>query len=117
MRRQPDNIGRENISIIAVKIIDQEYNGKMPRVNPIIRREEMKIQEKKFIADKKLDIPEINKPNTMRSTATGDKLIKDVLNGGYKVQPRATPNSDEIDKNRKKYEKNKKIKVKLLSLG
>ena len=32
------------------------------------------------------DIPDINNPKTMEAVLEGDKLMKEVLNGGYNVQ-------------------------------
>ena len=49
---------------------------------------------KKFIDDKKLEIPDTARPNTIKSTEVGDKDIKDVLRGGYSVQPTPEPNSE-----------------------
>ena len=31
------------------------------------------------------DIPDINNPKTMKAVLEGDKLMKEVLNGGYNV--------------------------------
>ena len=33
------------------------------------------------------DIPDINNPKTMEAVLEGDKLMKEVLNGGYNVHP------------------------------
>ena len=40
------------------------------------------------------DIPDINNPKTMKAVLEGDKLMKEVLNGGYKVHPVPPPNSE-----------------------
>ena len=39
------------------------------------------------------DIPDINNPKTMEAVLEGDKLMKEVLNGGYNVHPVPPPNS------------------------
>ena len=47
----------------------------------------------------------------------GDKLMKEVLNGGYNVHPVPPPNSDIKERIRKRYER-ERIKIeKLLTLG
>ena len=40
------------------------------------------------------DIPEINNPKTMKAVLEGDKLMIEVLNGGYNVHPVPPPNSE-----------------------
>ena len=50
------------------------------------------------------DIPDINNPNIMKAILEGDKLIKEVLNGGYNVHPLPPPNSVKIEKITKIYE-------------
>ena len=40
------------------------------------------------------DIPDINNPKTMEAVLEGDKLMKEVLNGGYNVHPVPPPNSE-----------------------
>jgi len=63
------------------------------------------------------DIPEINKPNIIFPILDGDKLIKEVLNGGYNVHPVPPPNSDIKERIRNIYER-KRIRIeKLLTLG
>ena len=48
------------------------------------------------------DIPEINNPKIRFPVLEGDKLMKEVLNGGYNVQAVPPPNhfqqEEEIDK-------------------
>ena len=39
------------------------------------------------------DIPDINNPKTITAVLEGDKLMKEVLNGGYNVHPVPPPNS------------------------
>jgi len=39
------------------------------------------------------DIPDINNPKTTKAVLEGDKLIKEVLKGGYNVHPVPPPNS------------------------
>ena len=40
------------------------------------------------------DIPEINNPKIRFPKLEGDKLMKEVLNGGYNVHPVPPPNSE-----------------------
>ena len=40
------------------------------------------------------DIPEINNPKIRFPVLEGDKLMKEVLNGGYNVQAVPPPNSE-----------------------
>ena len=40
------------------------------------------------------DIPEINNPKIRFPVLEGDKLINEVLNGGYHVHPNPPPNSE-----------------------
>jgi len=49
-------------------------------------------------------MPDSSKPHMMTSTPTGDKLISDVLSGGYNVQPVPLPNSLFIAKSTKVYD-------------
>jgi len=63
------------------------------------------------------DIPDINNPNIMKAILEGDKLIKEVLNGGYNVHPVPPPNSDIKESITRRYER-KRIKIeKLFTLG
>ena len=63
------------------------------------------------------DIPEINNPKIRFPEDEGDKLMKEVLNGGYNVHPVPPPNSEIKERIRKRYER-KRIKIeKLLTLG
>jgi hypothetical protein len=74
--RAPDNTGRARISIKAVSKIPQQIKGKKIEylINNMVFR--------KFKEDKSEDIPDITKPIIMRSRANGDRLIREVLNGG-----------------------------------
>ena len=47
------------------------------------------------------DIPDINNPKTMKAVLEGDKLMKEVLNGGYNVHPVPPPNSEIKERIRK----------------
>jgi len=58
----------------------QRNKGIKQRRNP--KKRKLLIVPIKFNEDKKEDIPEINNPSIIRSIVTGDKLIKEVLNGG-----------------------------------
>ena len=51
------------------------------------------------------DIPEINNPKIRFPVLEGDKLMKEVLNGGYNVHPVPHPNSDIKERIRKRYER------------
>ena len=63
------------------------------------------------------DIPDINNPKTITAVLEGDKLMKEVLNGGYNVHPVPPPNSEIKERIRKRYER-ERIKIeKLLTLG
>lgn len=63
------------------------------------------------------DIPEINNPKIRIPKLEGDKLMKEVLNGGYNVHPVPPPNSEIKERIMKRYER-KRIKIeKLLTLG
>ena len=63
------------------------------------------------------DIPDINNPKTMKAVLEGDKLMKEVLNGGYNVHPVPPPNSEIKERITKRYER-KRIKIeKLFTLG
>ena len=57
------------------------------------------------------DIPDINNPKTMKAVLEGDKLMKEVLNGGYNVHPVPPPNS-EIEKGIRKDMKVKELRSK-----
>ena len=62
------------------------------------------------------DIPEINNPKIIFPVLEGDKLMKEVLNGGYNVHPVPPPNSEIKERIRKRYER-ERIKIeKLLPL-
>jgi hypothetical protein len=59
------------------------------------------------------DIPEINNPKIRFPVLEGDKLMKEVLNGGYNVHPVPPPNSEIKERIRKRYER-KRIKIEKL---
>ena len=63
------------------------------------------------------DIPEINNPKIRFPVLEGDKLINEVLNGGYNVHPVPPPNSEIKERSRKRYESERIIIEKLLTLG
>jgi hypothetical protein len=63
------------------------------------------------------DIPDINNPKIRFPVLEGDKLMKEVLNGGYNVHPVPPPNSETKERSARKYER-KRIKIeKLFTLG
>jgi hypothetical protein len=63
------------------------------------------------------DIPETNNPRIRFAVLEGDKLMKEVLNGGYNVHPVPPPNSEIKERIRRRYE-GKRIKIeKLFILG
>ena len=53
------------------------------------------------------DIPEINNPKIRFPVLEGDKLINEVLNGGYNVHPVPPPNSEIKDRIRNRYERDR----------
>jgi hypothetical protein len=55
---------------------------------------------KKFIEERKEETPDTSKASRMRSMDIGDKLIKEVLNGGYRVQPTPEGNSEIVETKR-----------------
>ena len=63
------------------------------------------------------DIPEINNPKIRFPVLEGDKLINEVLNGGYNVHPVPPPNSEITDRIRIRYERDRINIEKLLTLG
>jgi hypothetical protein len=63
------------------------------------------------------DTPDINNPKTIKDTLEGDKLIKEVLNGGYNVHPVPPPNSETRERITRKYEREKTKIERLFSLG
>ena len=70
----------------------------------------------KIISPRHEDIPEINNPKIRFPKLEGDKLMKEVLNGGYNVHPVPPPNSEKQERIMKRYE-TKRIKIeKLLPL-
>ena len=63
------------------------------------------------------DIPDNNNPKIRKAVLEGDKLMKEVLNGGYNVHPVPPPNSEIKERIKKRYER-ERIKIeKLLTLG
>ena len=63
------------------------------------------------------DIPDINNPKMRFPVLEGDKLMKEVLNGGYNVHPVPPPNSEIKERTDKRYE-SESIKIeKLFTLG
>ena len=50
------------------------------------------------------DIPDINNPKIRKAVLEGDKLMKEVLNGGYNVHPVPPPNSETKERFMKRYE-------------
>ena len=60
---------------------------------------------------------QINNPKIRKAVLEGDKLMKEVLNGGYNVHPVPPPNSEIKERITKRYER-ERIKIeKLLTLG
>jgi len=63
------------------------------------------------------DTPETNNPKIRFAVLEGDKLMKEVLNGGYNVHPVPPPNSETKERITRRYER-KRIKIeKLFTLG
>ena len=63
------------------------------------------------------DIPDINNPKIMKAVLEGDKLMKEVLNGGYNVHPVPPPNSEIKERIRKRFEIERIKNEKLFTLG
>jgi hypothetical protein len=63
------------------------------------------------------DIPDINNPKVIKAVLEGDKLIKEVLKGGYNVHPVPPPNSVPKESITKRYEIGRMKIDKLLTLG
>ncbi len=61
--------------------------------------------------------PDINNPKIRFPVPEGDKLIKEVLNGGYNVHPVPPPNSETKERITKRYERERSKIEKLLTLG
>jgi len=62
-------------------------------------------------------MPDINNPKIRLAVLEGDKLIREVLNGGYNVHPVPAPNSEIKERITKRYERERSKKEKLLTLG
>lgn len=115
MIKAPDNIGSTNNSIVAVINIERGYRGKEDIVREYERR--FRIVIKKFIDVSADESPDISRAVIKIETLEGDRDIKEVLKGGYNVQPVPPPNSVIIDKIRHRYENTRRIKEKLFILG
>ena len=102
MRRPPVNIGNVKTSIPPVKRIAQGNNGIVLHVR--LQDLRFHIVVKKFKLVRHEDIPDMNNPKIIKAVLEGDKLIKEVLNGGYNVHPLPPPNSVKIEKITKIYE-------------
>ena len=63
------------------------------------------------------DIPDINNPKIMKTVLEGDKLMKEVLNGGYNVHPVPAPNSEIKERIIKRYERERIRVEKIFTLG
>jgi len=66
------------------------------------------------------DIPDNNNPKIRKAVLEGDKLMKEVLNGGYNVHPVPPPNSEIKERITKRYERermNEKKRDKQYSTG
>jgi len=60
------------------------------------------------------DIPDINNPKIRFPVLEGDKLMKEVLNGGYNVHPVPPPKSEIKERIRKRYERERTQKIRLV---
>jgi len=115
MRRPPVNTGNVKTSITAVKKIAQGNNGIVLHV----RLQDLRFHTviKKFKLVRHEDTPDMSNPKTTKAVLEGDKLIKEVLKGGYNVHPVPPPNSETKERSARKYER-KRIKIeKLFTLG
>jgi hypothetical protein len=63
------------------------------------------------------DIPDMSNPKTTKAVLEGDKLIMEVLKGGYNVHPVPPPNSVHKESITKRYETGRMRIDKLLTLG
>jgi len=63
------------------------------------------------------DTPEINNPKIRFPVLEGDKLIKEVLNGGYNVHPVPPPKSEKHERIARKYERKRSKIERLFTLG
>jgi hypothetical protein len=63
------------------------------------------------------DIPETNSPKIRNPVLEGDKLMKEVLNGGYNVHPVPPPNSEIKERIRRRYERKRIKSERLFTLG
>jgi len=63
------------------------------------------------------DIPDNNNPKIRKAVLEGDKLMKEVLNGGYNVHPVPPPNSEIKERIAKRYERKRSKIEKLFTLG
>jgi hypothetical protein len=115
MRRPPVNTGNVKISITAVKKIAQGNNGIVLHV----RLQDLRFHTviKKFKLVRHEDIPDMSNPKTTKAVLEGDKLIKEVLKGGYNVHPVPPPNSVHKESITKRYETGRMRIDKLLTLG
>ena len=115
IRSAPDKTGNVNKSIPPVIKRAQGNNGIVFNVKEKDLRFRIVIQKLTEVKDE--DIPDINNPKTMKAVLEGDKLMKEVLNGGYNVHPVPPPNSEIKERITKRYER-KRIKIeKLFTLG
>ena len=115
MRRPPVNIGNVKTSIPHVKRIAQGNNGIVLHVR--LQDLRFHIVVKKFKLVRHEDIPDMNNPKIIKAVLEGDKLMKEVLNGGYNVHPVPPPNSEIKERITKRYER-ERIKIeKLFTLG
>jgi len=71
--------------------MDQTYTVILDNVIPKSRI--VKLVPRKFKDVKVDDVPDNSKATMIRSITIGDKVISDVLSGGYNVQPVPVPNS------------------------
>jgi len=85
MKRPPVNTGNVKTSITAVKKIAQGNNGIVLHV----RLQDLRFHTviKKFKLVRHEDTPDMSNPKTTKAVLEGDKLIKEVLKGGYNVHP------------------------------
>ena len=88
MRRPPVNIGNVKTSIPPVKRIAQGNNGIVLHVR--LQDLRFHIVVKKFKLVRHEDIPDMNNPKIIKAVLEGDKLIKEVLKGGYNARAGTT---------------------------
>jgi len=115
MTRPPDRIGKVSSNIAAVNSIDQGNKTTLPVEMPLLLRLRMVLM--KLMEVRKEEMPVSTRPSMIRSPDTVERLIREVLNGGYNVQPVPPPNSLSVDSMSNTKATGSSKKEKALTLG